>query len=103
MMRFDVCRTQGPGIGGRGRLVVILQHQHLDALATTIVAPLYAMRELPAVERLRPAVSIGGKRYRVAVDRMAALPKLQLGAVIGNVENTRHELLGAVDLLFSGF
>jgi hypothetical protein len=103
MTRFDVCRTEGSGIGGRGRLVVILQHQHLDVLATTIVAPLYPMRELPAVERLRPTVSVGGKRYRVAVDRMAALPKRQLGAVIGNAENARYELLGAVDLLFSGF
>jgi mRNA-degrading endonuclease toxin of MazEF toxin-antitoxin module len=103
MKRFDVCRAEGPGVGGKGRLVVILQHQHFDDLATIMVAPLYMVRELPAVERLRPTVSVGKRRYRAAVDRMAAIPRRQLGTAVANAESARYELLGAIDLLFSGF
>jgi hypothetical protein len=102
MSRFDVYRAKGPGIAGRERLVVVLQHRHLDDLETIVVA-LYRLGELPAVERLRPTVGIGRKRYRAAVDRMASIPKRLLGTVVGSAETSRYELLGAVDLIFSGF
>ncbi len=82
---------------------MILQHQHFDGLATIMVAPLFTAQELPAIERLRPTVSVGRRRYRAAVDRMVAIPKRQLGAAVANAETARYELLGAVDLLFSGF
>jgi hypothetical protein len=102
-MRFDICPAEGPGVGGRGRLVVVLQHQHFDDLATIMAAPLYSLQEIPAIERLRPTVHVGRRRYRVAVDRMVAIPRRQIGQPVANAETARYELLGAVDLLFSGF
>jgi len=103
MKRFDVCAATGPGLSGRGRLVVVLQHEHLDQLANVVVAPLFAKDELDHIARLRPIVLIARKKYVVAVDRLASLPRRQLGAPVANLESARYELINALDFLFAGF
>lgn len=103
MKRFDVCPAGGPGVAGRERLVVVLQHEHLNQLATRVVAPLFGKEEIEAIERLRPLVLVSRKRYIVAVDRLASLPVRQLGAPTANIEGARYELLNALDFLFAGF
>jgi toxin CcdB len=101
--RFDVCPATGRGIAGRGRFVVVLQHEHLDRLGTVVAAPLFADNELEHIDRLRPHVRLGRKSYIVAVDLLAALPKRQLEAAVANLEKSRYELTKAIDLLFAGF
>jgi hypothetical protein len=84
-------------------LVVVLQHHDIDRIATVIVAPLYLPSELDVVERLRPTATVSGRRYVVAVDRLASIPKRQLGTAKDNLEPLRYELTKAIDLLLSGF
>lgn len=103
MKRFDVCPASGPGVAGRGHLVVVLQHEHLSQLANTVVAPLFAEGETEVIERLRPLVLVGRKRYIIAVDRLASLPVRQLGAPVASLEGARYELINALDFLFAGF
>ncbi|MEW5962966.1 MAG: CcdB family protein [Pseudomonadota bacterium] len=103
MKRFEVRQAKGAGVAGGRRLVVVLQHEHFDDLATAVVAPLYKPRELAEITGLRPAISLEGKRYLVAIDRLAAVPKGQLGQVVGNAEAQSFELLRGLDLLLSGF
>jgi toxin CcdB len=103
MKRFDVCPASGTGIVGRGRLVVILQHEHLSELASQVVAPLFIQGELEAIRRLRPLVEVAGRSYVVAVDRLASLPIRQLGLPVANLEGSRYELVNALDFLFAGF
>lgn len=103
MKRFDVCPASGLGIAGRRRLVVVLQHEHLDVLGTLVVAPLFLTRELDAIVRLRPLVVVTGRSYLIAVDRLASLPTRQLGTPVASLESSRYELINALDFLFAGF
>jgi toxin CcdB len=103
MKRFDVCPATGAGVVGRGRLVVVLQHEHLGDLATLVVAPLFASTALESIARLRPLVRVSDRGYVVAVDRLASLPARQLAAPVANLEASRYELIKALDFLFSGF
>ena len=103
MKRFDVCPATGPGVAGRGRLVVVLQHEHLSQLINVVAAPLFAHDELEAIDRLRPIVVVEAHTYIVAVDRLASLPTRQLGSPLANLESARYELIHALDFLFAGF
>lgn len=103
MKRFDICPARGTGIKGKERLVIVLQHDHLADLATTIVAPLYPVRELPTLKGIRPLISVGRRRFVIAIDRLVSIPKTQLAASVATAEPIRFELLRAVDRLFSGF
>lgn len=103
MKRFDVYSATGFGGQGKRRLVVVLQHPALEVLDTVVVAPLFKPTELPAVPVLRPMLTVEQRQLVVAVDRMAAVPRTQLGKAVGNLEPASYELLRAVDLLFSGF
>jgi toxin CcdB len=102
MKRFDVCAASRFVGSGKDRLVVVLQHESLDELTTTVVAPLYKPAEFRALQRLTPTVIIGRQKYIVAIDRLASVPKRQLGRVVGNLEDLRFELIKATDYLFSG-
>jgi toxin CcdB len=103
MKRFDVCPATGSGVAGRGRLVVVLQHEHLSQLGNVVVAPLFAHGELEAIDRLRPVVVIDARPYIVAVDRLAGLPTRQVGSAVANLESARYDLINALDFLFAGF
>ena len=103
MKRFDVCPASGLGVTGRGRLVVVLQHEHLSQLSNVVVAPLFADGELKALDRLRPVVVVDAHTYVVAVDRLASVPGCQLGSPMANLESARYELINALDFLFGGF
>jgi hypothetical protein len=105
LKQFDVCSATGVVASRRGRrrLVVVLQHHDVEALATVVVAPLFLPSELDALERLRPSATVSGRVYIVAVDRLASLPKRQIGPPSDNLEVLRYELTKALDLLFSGF
>lgn len=103
MKRFDVCRASGLGVAGKGRLVVILQHEHFVDLDSVIVVPLYGTRELPVLQSVRPEIKVDRRKFVAAVDRLASIPKQQLGPAVANAESIRFELLRAVDRLFSGF
>ena len=103
MKRFDVCPATGAGVAGRGRLVVVLQHEHLSQLGNVVVAPLFAHGELEAIDRLRPVVVVDARPYVVAVDRLASLPTRQLRSPVANLESARYDLINALDFLFAGF
>ncbi|MBC7833155.1 MAG: CcdB family protein [Hyphomicrobium sp.] len=103
MKRFDVCPASGPGVVGGGRLVVLLQHEHLSQLSNVVVAPLFAQGELEAIDRLRPVVVVDAHPYVVAVDLLAALPARQIGSPVANLESARYDLINALDFLFAGF
>lgn len=103
MKQYDVCPLKSGRAKSNPRFVVVLQHSHMDDLATVLVAPLYLTSELPAIKRLRPEVRIARRNYVVAVDRLAAVPANQIGGGVASLETRCHEFSNALDLLFSGF
>jgi hypothetical protein len=100
MKQLDVCSANA---GRRRQLVVILQHHDIEEMAGIIAAPMYTPSEIAEIDRLRPRARYKGRSYVIAIDRLAYMPRAQVGRPLGSVEASRYEVIKAIDLIFSGF
>ena len=100
MARFDVWE-----IAGAPLLVVDVQADLLDALATRLVVPFVpaakAVRE--EVPRLRPRLVLDGVEYVLNTPEMAAIPCQSLGRHVGSLEQQRDVIVDAIDFVLQGF
>ncbi len=100
MARFDVWE-----IAGAPLLVVDVQADLLDTLATRLVVPLVpaaeAVRE--EVPRLRPRLVLEGVEYVLNTPEMAAIPCQSLGRHVGSLEQQRDVIVDAIDFVLQGF
>lgn len=107
MRQYDVCPIAPLGRhgrqSGRRQLVVVLQHQLLAALQSVVVAPLVEATEDVRFKRLRPALSVNGRDYVLAIDRLASVVRRELQDPVDNVSEHRDSIRNALDLLFVGF
>lgn len=99
MPRFDLHRRRGePGF------LLNVQHDFYDHLPTRVVVPVAPLAAgLPPLGELTPRVKIGGEPHILFPQYMAAVPKRDLGRVVGNLEAERDAVTKALDLLFTGF
>lgn len=101
MAQFDVYEF-APKSGGL-RLVAYLQNGLLDDLATRLVAPVYPLRRgAKMILRLNPILQIGGERYYLATQEMAAVRVQVLGTKVAVLNSYRDEIIAAVDFLITG-
>ena len=100
MAKFDVYarRDGGPG------LLLDCQADLLGDLATRFVVPLLAEAEAPRpAARLNPLFEIAGLRFVMVTQFAAAVPARELGERTGSLIERQDEVLGALDMLISGF
>ena len=103
MAQFDVCRLHASRSGkSEPRFVLVMQCDLMSDLYTTIVAPLADEGLLPELHRLRPIISVSGKRWRVIMDRLSVISRKSLGDVVGSVPECEYELRRALDIVFLG-
>ena len=88
MRQFDVVENLNELTHERYPFVVIRQHDRLSAT--------------PALDRLHPAISLNGERYRVIIEELAGVHRQTLGATVGSLEAERYAIIAALDLLFTG-
>jgi len=101
--QFAICRLR-PDVGrGRQISVVVLQHDQLSSSRTRIVAPLLTPNEVRKVERLHPTVQFRGEELLLVIDQLSAVDVARLGPPEGSLERQRHEIVSALDLLFTGY
>jgi hypothetical protein len=76
----------------------------LATLGTRVVVPLYRQEAAPKtlMTRLTPRVSFQGQILVAMVPELAGVAHRDLGAVIGDLASLRTEVVGALDLLFTG-
>jgi toxin CcdB len=82
--------------------LVVLQSDMVSAIETRVVAPLVSPRQVRFLERLLPEVTVQGHKYVIAVPDLAAVPAQALGETVANLEDYRYQIVGAIDLLFTG-
>ena len=82
---------------------MILQHRLSHHLDTCVVAPLVPTSQLPSVERMRPVVRYRDQDHVIAVDRLAAVARRSIDKSVGSVAAQRDHIIGAIDLLFTGY
>lgn len=98
MKQLDVCRLKKPG----EQLVVVLQHDVADELATRVVAPLSDESYRHLIARLRIPVEFEGGRYVLQLDRMAAIERGAMGNVVGSLATDEQRIKNGIDFLFFG-
>ena len=101
MAQFDVHRNPG---GGPFPLLLDVQADLLSRLATRVVGPLARLKSygLKPITRLNPTVRLGRIEYVAVFQELAAVPISALGPLCGSVASRRADLIGALDLLFTG-
>jgi toxin CcdB len=97
MARFDVYRIDGT-------LVVDCQADLLNELATRFVVPLFAKSDVgkPAA-RLNPEVSFEAGSFVLVPQAAATVLRTELGKPLGSLASDADAIIGALDMLISGF
>ncbi len=98
MKLFDVCRLRNPP----DQLVVILQNDLVDELATRVVAPLSEKPYRTLINALRIPVELDFGSYVLQLDRMAAIEQRMIGQVVGSLVADESRIKRGLDLLFFG-
>jgi len=101
MAQFDVYRNVR---AGAFPLLLDVQADLLSKLVTRVVVPMATVKAYGAtpIGRLNPVVTILGLRYVLVFQELAAIDSSELGDRVGNLAVHRAELVGALDLLFTG-
>jgi len=103
MAQFDV--YENPDTAGKDEIPYLLDVQSdlLDALATRVVVPLVAKRAAgqPAA-RLNPQFRIRNMTVVMSSPELAGIPKNRLSKKITSLAVKRDEIIGALDIVFTG-
>ena len=98
MAQYDVHPAPGGGY------LLELQSDFLDAIASTVVAPLVPVdMALVTAKRLNPVFDILGSRYLLVTQSLAAVPRTILGAPVASLADHRDDVTAALDMVFHGF
>ncbi|MBL9020899.1 MAG: CcdB family protein [Myxococcales bacterium] len=101
MAQFDVHKNVR---GGAFPLLLDVQASLLSKLVTRVVVPMAAMKSYgpTPISRLNPVVKVHGARYVLVFQELAAIAEEELGERVGSLAAHRAEIVGALDLLFTG-
>ncbi len=81
-----------------------VQSDLLDGLNTRVMIPLVDVdRVVHVMAKLNPGVTVNGRNYLLATERMAAVPVAQIGAFAADMTAQGDEITAALDFLFQGF
>lgn len=104
MKQYDVFANPFPRSRERQPFLVALQSDLLlRALDTVVVAPLERPGELAPADRLNPKVAVQDQTFILLTQELVAIRRATLGPAQGSVAAERDAIVGALDLLFTGF
>ena len=104
MAQFDAHRNTNSASSKRYPLLLDIQSNLLDELATTVVVPLAALdeRSAPPITRLMPVFEIEGRRLAMHTAQLASIGRKSLGPAVASLANHREDIVAALDVLISG-
>jgi len=104
MPQFAVHRNQHAPTKARFPLLLDIQANFLEELATRVVIPLtpQAASRSQKMDKLTPVVQVDGKHYIVVTPQLSAIAKKELGPVVANLSVDRLDFIGALDFLITG-
>ncbi len=99
MARFDVY----PNSDGVGFLLDV-QADLLSGLNTRVVVPLLPSDRAPRpATRLNPVFDVANRPHVMVTQFLAAIPTSALTPAVASLARHDHAIVGALDMLFSGF
>ena len=103
MAQFDIHRNANKGTREAFPYLLEVQADLLSGLRSRVVVPLMRPGVIGSnVTRLNPSFSIEGKNMVMATAQVAAVSLSALGPRVANLAKQRAEIVGALDLLFTG-
>lgn len=104
MPQFTVHRNQHAPTKARFPLLLDIQANLLDDLATRVVIPLtpQAASKSQKMDKLTPVVQVEGKHYIVVTPQLSAISKKELGPVVADLAADRADFINALDFLLTG-
>jgi toxin CcdB len=100
MARFDVYAAERPDDG----CLLDIQADILSDLATRIVVPLLPAKRAPKPARgLNPIFDVDGVSLVMVTQFLAAVPRAELRRPLLSLAARSDEIVGALDILLTGF
>jgi toxin CcdB len=105
MSQFTLHRNPNPSTRKDIPLLLDVQADLLEALATRVVVPLYRPEAAGPglMARLTPVVRFQERDWIAMIPELAGVPRTALGPAVGDLAGARTDLLRALDLLLTGF
>jgi toxin CcdB len=99
MAQFDVFRLKDSE-----ELLLDCQSNFLDRLETRFVVPLLSPEDMPKrIAKLNPRFEIDGREFFMATQGAATIPARMIGARVASLAEDHHVIVGALDMLISGY
>ena len=105
MSQFTLYRNTNKSSNKTYPYFVNIQNELLSDLNSRVVIPLsrYNPHEKADAKRLCPVVTIANEgEFVVLTHQITSVPTSLLKTEVTSLENFRYEILGAIDILFSG-
>jgi toxin CcdB len=104
MAQFDVYENPNDKTNQTVPYLLDLQADLLDNLATRVVAPLVAAAFMDkGVKHLNPRFKVKDNAVFMSTAELAGIPISALGERVGSLKEQRHEIIAALDFIFTGF
>jgi toxin CcdB len=104
MKQFDIMANPFPRSRARQPFLVALQSDLMvRSLDTVVVAPLEPAASGAFVDRLNPRVDVDGQSFVLIAQELVTVRKSALGNPRGSIAGARDAIIGALDLLLTGF
>ena len=103
-MQFDVHRNENKATKKRFPYLLDVQADLLDSLETRTVIPLSPEKSSRGMilTRIMPLLTVCGKKHVAVTTQLAGIAKRDLGKVVDNLEESRADIIAALDMLFTG-
>ncbi len=104
MAQFDVFENPNEETKQAIPFLLDLQTDLLDVLSTRVVAPLIAASAMgKAIKHLNPQFTIRNITVFMSTPELAGISVQSMGEKVSSLRDQRHEIIAALDFLFTGF
>ena len=104
MAQFDVYLNQNSATNKAIPYYLNVQADLLDSLNTRVIVPLVREEEVgKLVKSLHLKFKVKGETVVMSTAELAGLPMRALGEKVTSLKSKRHEIIAALDLVFTGF
>jgi toxin CcdB len=102
MAQFDLYANPDPEVRDDLPYVVDVQVDFLGTLPSRVLVPLGRPDVFAPAGRLMPILPVGDQRLVLITPQMVSLPARLLDDPVGSLAEWRHDIVAALDFLFTG-
>lgn len=104
MAQFDVFENPNKATNQTIPYLLDVQSDLLDTLSTRVVIPLVSASAMgKAIKHLNPEFTIRNTAVFMSTAELAGVPVRSIGEKVDSLRGRRHEIISALDFLFTGF